>query len=197
MGDRRSTNRGRLRIIGGLWRGRKLQIVETPGLRPTPDRVRETLFNWLGAEIHGSHCLDLFSGSGALGLEALSRGAGHCVFIDTAGTAITAVRQHLDSLGCGTADAFPCDGLRWLQDTPTPKKAFDIVFLDPPFQQNLLAPACELLEARAWLAATAYIYLESSAREKTPSVPPGWELKREKQAGEVRYQLFVRSGEFV
>jgi 16S rRNA (guanine966-N2)-methyltransferase len=192
MSDSRSANQGRLRIIGGLWRGRKLQFVETPGLRPTPDRVRETLFNWLSAEIHGSRCLDLFSGSGALGLEALSRGAGHCVFIDTAGTAITAIRQHLDLLDCNSADTCQCDGLRWLQDTPIPDQAFDIVFLDPPFQQNLLAPACELLEARAWLAATAHIYLESGVREENPVVPPGWELKREKQAGEVRYQLFVR-----
>jgi 16S rRNA (guanine966-N2)-methyltransferase len=194
MGDRRSTNRGRLRIIGGLWRSRKLHIVETPGLRPTPDRVRETLFNWLSAETGGSRCLDLFSGSGALGLEALSRGAVHCVFIDTAGAAITAIRQHLDSLGCNSADTHQCDGLRWLQDTPTPEQAFDIVFLDPPFQQNLLAPACELLEARAWLAPAAHIYLESGAREETPKLPPGWTLKREKLAGEVRYQLFVRRG---
>ncbi len=192
MGDRRGANQGRLRIIGGLWRGRKLQFVESPGLRPTPDRVRETLFNWLGAEIHGSRCLDLFSGSGALGLEALSRGAGHCVFIDTAGTAITAIRQHLDKLDCNSADTSQCDSLRWLQDTPAPGQGFDIVFLDPPFQQNLLSRACELLEARAWLATTAQIYLESGAREETPVVPPSWELKREKQAGEVRYQLFVR-----
>ena len=194
MSDRRSANQGRLRIIGGQWRGRKLQFVETPGLRPTPDRVRETLFNWLSAEIHGSRCLDLFSGSGALGLEALSRGAGHCVFIDTAGTAITDIRPHLDKLDCNTADTCQCDGLRWLQDTPTPGQGFDIVFLDPPFQQNLLTSACELLEARAWLAPIAHIYLESGAREENPAVPPGWELKREKQAGEVRYQLFVRRG---
>jgi 16S rRNA (guanine966-N2)-methyltransferase len=194
MGDRRSTKRGRLRIIGGLWRGRKLQIVETPGLRPTPDRVRETLFNWLSAEIRGSRCLDLFSGSGALGLEALSRGAGYCAFIDTADAAITTLRQHLNSLDCTSADTHQCDGLRWLQDTPTPGQAFDIVFLDPPFQHNLLAPACELLESQAWLTPSAHIYLESGAREETPVVPAGWALKREKQAGEVRYQLFVREG---
>jgi 16S rRNA (guanine966-N2)-methyltransferase len=194
MGDRRGASRGRLRIIGGQWRGRKLQIVETPGLRPTPDRVRETQFNWLSAEIRGSRCLDLFSGSGALGLEALSRGAGHCVFIDTAAAAIAAIRHNLDTLACNSADAWQCDGLRWLQDTPTPKPPFDIVFLDPPFQQNLLVPACELLEAGAWLAPAAHIYLESGAREETTAVPPGWELKREKLAGEVRYQLFVRRG---
>ena len=194
MGDRRDTDKGRLRIIGGLWRGRKLQFVASPGLRPTPDRVRETLFNWLSAVIHGSRCLDLFSGSGALGLEALSRGAGHCVFIDSAGSAINAIRQHLDTLACSTADTCQCDGLHWLRENPSPGQAFDIVFLDPPFQQQLLAPACELLETRGWLAPSAHIYLESGAGEDTPAVPPGWELKREKQAGEVRYQLFVRRG---
>jgi 16S rRNA (guanine966-N2)-methyltransferase len=194
MGNRGSANQGRLRIIGGQWGGRKLQFVETPGLRPTPDRVRETLFNWLSAEIGGSRCLDLFSGSGALGLEALSRGAGYCMFIDSERIAITAIEQHLDKLACSTAETSQGDGLRWLQDTPIPGQAFDIVFLDPPFQHKLLAPACKLLESRAWLTPSAHIYLESGAREEIPVVPPGWTLKREKQAGEVRYQLFVREG---
>jgi 16S rRNA (guanine966-N2)-methyltransferase len=193
MVDRRSGKPGRLRIIGGQWRGRKLEFTESPGLRPTPDRVRETLFNWLSNDIVGARCLDLFSGSGALGLEALSRGAGHCRFIDSNSRTIDSLRQQLEILGCETAQTLAGDGLQWLRDSNTGAEPFDIIFLDPPFQQKLLVPACQLLEDRGWLADAAHIYLESGTQEATPAVPSSWELKREKKAGEVRYQLFVRA----
>jgi 16S rRNA (guanine966-N2)-methyltransferase len=190
MGGKHSEKSGQLRIIGGSWRGRRLLFPASPGLRPTPDRVRETLFNWLAPVIRGARCLDLFSGSGALGLEALSRGADYCIFIDSVKANTLSLEQHLRTLDCEAGQTHCGDTLRWL--TENPALPADIVFLDPPFGQSLLNPTCALLETAGWLAPGAHIYLESGRREPVPEVPGDWQLKREKQAGEVRYQLFVR-----
>ncbi len=184
---------GELRIIGGQWRGRKLRFPPLPGLRPSPDRVRETLFNWLAPEIAGARCLDLFAGSGALGLEALSRGAGYCQFVDSASAATQRIQQHLALLSCGDANASAANAAQWLRANPAQSAPFNIVFLDPPFRQNLLGECCGLLESEHWLAPDALIYLEAGADEALPTLPSNWSVHRDKKAGQVAYRLFRRS----
>jgi 16S rRNA (guanine966-N2)-methyltransferase len=185
---------GELRIIGGAWRGRKLRFPELPGLRPSPNRVRETLFNWLSPELSGAHCLDLFAGSGALGLEALSRGAASCWFIDSAGAASRQIQQHLATLQCSTGHAITADTTAWLKAKPAAAPTFHLIFLDPPFRQGLLNDCCALLEQNNWLSANALIYLESAADEALPALPANWLLHRDKRAGQVAYRLFRRQG---
>lgn len=180
--------RSQLRIIGGQWRGRKLWFNAAPGLRPTPDRVRETLFNWLAAEINGAQCLDLFAGSGALGLEALSRGAQHCTFIDSSPAVIGAISEQLVTLGAtDVATCTICSAQKYLGKA---EQAFNIVFLDPPFAQDLIAPAVQALLQHELLAEDALVYVETHAAESAPVVPDKWQLHREKQAGDVVYRLF-------
>ncbi len=192
MAKRRTGENGSLRIIGGQWRGRKLPFECAEGLRPTPDRVRETLFNWLMAELPGARCLDLFAGSGALGLEALSRGARSCQFVDSSATAADNIRRHLATLQVEPAQCLRTTAAEYLQREVALQTAFDIVFLDPPFNQELLPDICDRLEQRGWLADSALVYIESATREAAPLVPPCWHLHRDKSTGEVRYQLFVR-----
>ena len=196
MAARRGGDSGQLRIIGGRWRGRKFRFRAAPGLRPTPDRVRETLFNWLAPDIAGARCLDLFAGSGALGLEALSRGAAGVCFVDRHANSLRQIDQHLHALQADNAECRNEDALQWLE-RGNAGAAWDIVFLDPPFDEGLLEPAARLLEAGNWLAADALVYLEAGVRETAPELPPNWELHREKTAGDVRFSLFVRSGQFV
>ena len=181
---------GHLRIIGGQWRSRKLGFPEAPGLRPTPDRVRETLFNWLAAHIEGAKVLDAFTGSGALYLEALSRGASMALALDANATAISSLRHNLDLLGCATGQLLQSDALKYLE-TQTPS-AFDMVFLDPPFHQNLLPATCMLLEEKGWLAERAWIYTESETPPSALQMPATWRLHREKKAGQVYYSLWQR-----
>jgi len=150
---------GQLRIIGGEWRSRRFGFPDADGLRPTPDRVRETLFNWLAPYISGARVLDPFTGSGALYLEALSRGASMALALDLNANAIASLRKHLDTLKCGQGQLLQSDALRYLETQPA--TAFDVVFLDPPFNRNLLLPACELLEGKGWLSAHAWVYTES------------------------------------
>jgi 16S rRNA (guanine966-N2)-methyltransferase len=179
-----------LRIIGGRWRGRKLRFPQSAAIRPTPDRVRETLFNWLAAATPGARCLDLFAGSGALGLEALSRGAAHVTFVEQDEAAARELRARLAEWGAGDAHVVRGDAVRYLGGTARP---FDIVFLDPPFASDLLARAAALLEERQWLRGGALIYLECAAREGLPALPQGWQTLKAKQAGEVGYYLFARA----
>lgn len=187
---------GQLRIIGGQWRGRKLRFPTLDGLRPTPDRVRETLFNWLAPHICDADCLDLFCGSGALGLEALSRGARHCSFVDHARQAIDTVNEHLQILQCDDADCIRSPADSFLS-TASQRQAFNIVFLDPPYGAGLVTGIAQLLESGQWLRPESRVYVESSAHGQQPELPDNWQLQREKVAGDVRYQLFVRLGEFV
>ena len=178
-----------LRIIGGTWRGRKLRFPAAAAIRPTPDRVRETLFNWLGAAVRGAHCLDLFAGSGALGLEALSRGAARVEFIEQDVAAARALGALLQDWQARDAQVVRADALDYLGGAAHP---LDIVFLDPPFAAPLLQQAAALLEQRHWLKARALIYVECAAREGLPPLPPSWQPLKAKQAGEVGYHLFTR-----
>ncbi|MGV8921429.1 MAG: 16S rRNA (guanine(966)-N(2))-methyltransferase RsmD [Pseudomonas sp.] len=181
---------GQLRIIGGQWRSRRLTFPDAPGLRPTPDRVRETLFNWLAPIIEGASVLDLFAGSGALYLEALSRGASKALALDSSAAAIASLKQNLTALECTNGQVLHTDALRHLENQPG--EPFDVVFLDPPFHQGLLASACALLEARGWLADEAWIYTESEMQPSTTGLPGSWRLHREKKAGQVYYALWQR-----
>ncbi|WP_095156353.1 16S rRNA (guanine(966)-N(2))-methyltransferase RsmD [Pseudomonas sp. Irchel 3E13] len=184
------TGPGQLRIIAGEWRSRRLSFPSAPGLRPTPDRVRETVFNWLAPYIAGAKVLDAFTGSGALYLEALSRGAGDSVALDSNPAAIANLRQNLELLRCPRGQVIQSDAQRYLQGEP--KLAFDVVFLDPPFHQDLLTTTCALLEERNWLAERAWIYTESENRPSTLNLPGNWRLHREQKAGQVHYALWER-----
>ena len=161
-----------LRIIGGEWGSRKLSFPDAPGLRPTPDRVRETLFNWLAPYVAGAKVLDPFAGSGALFLEALSRGAAMGQALDASNIAVASIKEHLGTLRCTTGQIQTADALRYLEtQTAT---AYDLVFLDPPFNQNLLPAVCKLLEERQWLAENAWVYTEKRVRAVDPG--PAGEL---------------------
>ncbi len=179
-----------LRIIGGTWRGRRFRFPPSPEIRPTPDRVRETLFNWLGGRICAARCLDLFAGSGALGLEALSRGASEVCFVERDLAATRELRARLTEWGAKGARVEHAEALQFLRG---PSGPFDVVFLDPPFAGGLLRSAAELLERNHWLAQEALIYVECAAREGLPSLSPSWSVVKAKQAGEVGYHLLTRS----
>ncbi len=183
---------GQLRIIGGEWRGRKLLFPAVTDLRPTPDRVRETLFNWLQMQIAGSRCLDLFSGSGALGLESLSRGAREVVMVEQDRSAAAQIRQHLHTLNCRDGSVESSDAMGFLGATGT---RFEIVFLDPPYRLNVLTQCCQLLEQNGWLSDNALIYLEDNAKNGTPTLPANWQLLHSKKAGDVGYHLAQRQGD--
>ena len=181
---------GQLRIIGGEWRSRRLSFPDGPGLRPTPDRVRETLFNWLAPYVAGAKVLDAFAGSGALYLEALSRGATTAVALDSNPAAIASLKQNLETLRCAKGQVLQSDALRYLQNPAS--TTFDLVFLDPPFHQNLLVETCALLEERQWLAERSWIYTESETPPSSLQLPSNWRLHREKKAGQVYYALWQR-----
>lgn len=175
----------RLRIIAGRWRGVPIAFPPRAELRPTPDRVRETLFNWLQPVILGARCLDLFAGSGALGFEALSRGAAHVVFVDRDRD----VTRHLATLASQlrTTDATieMADATAFLEREP---QTFDIVFLDPPYASNALADVCRRL-AGGWVAPGGHVYLEAPADTGLPTLPATWSVHRTKRAGQVGYHL--------
>jgi 16S rRNA (guanine966-N2)-methyltransferase len=187
-----SQGQGQLRIIGGEWRSRRLSFPDAPGLRPTPDRVRETLFNWLAPYIEGARVLDAFTGSGALVLEALSRGAENAVALDSNPAAIANLKHNLELLRCPRGQILQTDALRYLQGPA--KQQFDLVFLDPPFHQDLLANTCSLLEQGQWLREQAWVYTESEAAPSSLAMPGNWRLHREKKTGQVHYALWQRAG---
>lgn len=179
---------GQLRIIGGSWRGRKLSFPAAEGLRPTGDRVRETLFNWLAPHVHGARCADLFTGSGALGLEALSRGAAHCDFLDTSPAAIARLREHLTTLQAG--ERGHCHTLSAQQFLSSASGNYDIVFIDPPFRAALVAPTCAALDVAGVLGPQSLVYIESAANEPPAEVPSHWLLHRDKSTSGVAYRLY-------
>ncbi|MBU6469666.1 MAG: 16S rRNA (guanine(966)-N(2))-methyltransferase RsmD [Gammaproteobacteria bacterium] len=181
--------RNQFRIIGGQWRRRRLGFPDLPGIRPSPDRVRETLFNWLRDVVPGALCLDLFAGSGALGLEALSRGAASVLFVDREPRVIEALRAHRDALHATGSELLRSDALAFLQGRA---QEFDIVFLDPPFDSPLLASSAVALEQGGWLAERAHVYMEYP-HGACPALPTGWEFIRESRAGRVGFGL-VRRG---
>ena len=181
-----------IRIIGGEHRGRKLRFPDVKGLRPTADRVRETLFNWLQASLPGAACLDLFAGSGALGLEAISRGAAALVCCEQSAAAARNLQENIRLLGLqDRAVVKRMDARRLLQQSPG--QLFDIVFVDPPFAAGLLSQICLQLEQSECLAPNAYIYLEQDSSHPWPDLPSNWLLLRETTAGQAVCRLFQRA----
>ena len=184
-----SKHTSQLRIIGGQWRGRKLSIPDIDGLRPTGDRIRETLFNWLAADIPESTCLDLFSGSGALALECLSRGAAHVTLLEQHPQAYRTLKQHCHTLQTKHADVIEADCLAWLEQTKVEPHSIDIAFIDPPFSLDLWQRTIDLLAQSQLLKNNARVYVETP-RNTLLHTPASWTLHKEKQAGQVCYRLF-------
>lgn len=180
---------GRIRIIGGHLRNSRLDVPALPGLRPTAERVRETLFNWLAPVIAGARCLDLCAGTGALGIEALSRGAARTQFVEREPRAAQALRDNLARLKVQGGDVATADAAAYLHGAA---QTYDVVFLDPPFALDLWAALARQLEEGGWLAPAAWIYVESP-RSAVPALPATWRPHREGQAGEVRYALYRRA----
>ncbi|MDD4915545.1 MAG: 16S rRNA (guanine(966)-N(2))-methyltransferase RsmD [Methylococcales bacterium] len=179
----------RLRIIGGEWRSRQIVFADAPGLRPTPARVRETLFNWLRFDVANSRCLDLFAGSGALGFEAASRGAKRVVQVENNPKVSQKLRENIALLAAGQMTVATQDASQYLQGVA---ECFDLVFMDPPFAQSLVQPSCHLLEQNGWLADNAKIYIEAERQFDPVGMPAGWRLHKHKTAGEVGFYLFQR-----
>jgi 16S rRNA (guanine966-N2)-methyltransferase len=181
------TRPGRLRIVAGKWRSRVLDVADVPGLRPTAERIRETLFNWLAPTLPGARCLDLFAGTGALGFEALSRGASEVVFVDKSPVAVRALEVSAERLAATGADIRQGDAVDFLRRKPT--RRFDIVFLDPPFAADSLEDLCRLLSEKPLLAEDAFIYLEEDRAKPEVELPSGWVRLKSRTAGNVRYSL--------
>ena len=165
-----------VRIVAGTWRGRRVPFLPVPGLRPTPDRVRETLFNWLQRSVVGARCLDLYAGTGALAFEALSRGAVSAVLVEQDPRVVRQLREVTGVLGATQARVVEGDARAFLKGSAEP---FDLVFLDPPFALGALTELCTLLADGGWLAPAALIYLEQSVRDAPTDLPQGWRVVRE------------------
>ncbi len=182
-----------LRIISGEWRSRKLQIVDAQGMRPTPDRIRETLFNWLQNDIHGARCLDLFAGSGALGLEALSRGATNVIFIEKNKAVAKQLNTNIQLLKSGSSiksNVINTNALDYLATLPlVEQNAFDIIFLDPPYHQGLLEVSINLLKNKKLMDSNTLIYLEHETEESFDWSNYGFEILKETSAGQVKSLL--------
>ncbi|MDN6180858.1 MAG: 16S rRNA (guanine(966)-N(2))-methyltransferase RsmD [Halomonas subglaciescola] len=184
---------GKLRIIGGEFRRRQLPVPDLPGLRPTPERVRETLFNWLGQTLGATRVLDVFAGTGALGIEALSRGADRVVFVEQDARAAAQLGQNLDALKTRSGQVVRQDARAFLEHLPAGEEPFDLVLLDPPFHQGLIDACCEALETGGWLAPDALIYVEAEST-LTPIVPAHWQPYRHTRAGDTTARLYQRDG---
>lgn len=182
----KSSQTSKLRIIGGEWRSRQLPIPNAEGLRPTTDRVRETLFNWLNFEIPGARCLDLFCGSGALGFESLSRGAKECTFVELDRAVATQIKTNLNTLNATNAAVFNMDAKAFLAQPPQP---YDVVYLDPPFRKGLLDLVLPLLE-NGWIKPQGYVYIERESEKPLVNLPDAWHLEKEKVAGQLTYSLY-------
>jgi 16S rRNA (guanine966-N2)-methyltransferase len=176
-----------VRIIGGQWRSRRLAFPPIPGLRPTPDRVRETLFNWLAPHIHGARCLDVFAGSGAMGFEALSRGAGHAVLLDASRPVVDGLLKNAQLLKTTHTEICCVDSLKYLAQKPS--EPFDIIFLDPPYSLHLIEPCLKLLSNNAFLKPTTLIYVEDN--QPIPEIP-GFKKHKESKASSVYCALLVQ-----
>jgi len=185
----RSGAAGQIRIIGGQWRGRKLPVPDSAGLRPTTDRVRETLFNWLAADIQQAKCLDCYAGSGALGLEALSRHAASATLLELERPVAQQLEKNLATLGAKSGRVVNTNTLQFLAQKGDEHQ---LVFIDPPFRQGLLEKTTQLLESNGWLSDGALVYVEREVEQGIPPVPVNWQLHREKIAGQVAYRLYIR-----
>lgn len=183
--SRNDKAKGELRIIGGQWRGRRLKFSPQEGLRPTLDRYRETLFNWLMHDTEGARCLDLFAGSGALGLEALSRGASHVDFVDNSSVSCQNIRQHLQTLQCKNGRVHQTKAAEWLKEAKAKQDqnpGYDLIFLDPPFNEDLLQNTCYLLEYKGFIKPHTLIYLEAEPQFNRLTLPSNWQVNKHKQS---------------
>jgi 16S rRNA (guanine966-N2)-methyltransferase len=180
--------KNRLRLIAGTWRGRRLPFAPVPGLRPTPDRVRETLFNWLSPVIREARCLDLFAGSGALGFEAASRGAAEVILVDNHAVVVHSLQHQVEALGARQVSVVQAGCSRYLDGQA---HTMDIVFLDPPYHENLLPGCIEQLESGGWLANEAWVYIETG-QDIELELPGNWETYRSKSTGHVFSRLIRR-----
>lgn len=182
--------KSKLRVIAGEWRSRQIIFEDTPGLRPTPARVRETLFNWLQHDVVASDCLDLFSGSGVLGFEAASRDAKSVVMVESNQQACRLIKENKLKLPANQVDIIQADVFRFLAGDAKP---FNLIFLDPPFAHNISQQCCHWLEDKGWLAPDAKIYVEVESNLALDDMPVNWTCLKSKKAGEVGYYLFGRS----
>lgn len=188
--NKKQIKSGFIRLISGKWRGKKLPVKDIAGLRPTTDRNKETLFNWLMHDIRDANCLDCFSGSGSLAFEALSRGAKNAVLLERDKQAAQQLRENLSSLQADNVKVIETDSITYLQQQA--QQQFDIVFIDPPFNKGLLQPCSVFLEENRYLAPSALIYIEMEAQLSALELPSNWQLLKEKRAGQVIYQLYLR-----
>ena len=181
---------GRVRIVGGSLRNSRIAVADAAGLRPTPERVRETLFNWLAPVIAGARCLDLYAGTGALGIEAISRGAAEVVFVERDRALADALRANLARLKVSNARVDQREALSWLraEHIPSGRERYDVVFVDPPFSAHAWDEVLAAIEAGGRLAPQGFVYVESP-HDVVPAVPASWTLHREGRAGDVRYAL--------
>ncbi|MCE2573874.1 16S rRNA (guanine(966)-N(2))-methyltransferase RsmD [Motilimonas eburnea] len=185
-----SSKSGQIRIIAGQWRGRKLPVKDLEGLRPTTDRVKETVFNWLAMDVRDTNCLDCFSGSGSLGLEALSRYAASALLLERDKSAAKQLQTNFDTVKASNGKVVCTDTLAFLAQPA--QQEFDLVFVDPPFRKGLLEPCCESLENNGWLSENALIYVEREKELTQPNLPSNWTLIKDKTAGQVIYQVYQR-----
>jgi 16S rRNA (guanine966-N2)-methyltransferase len=183
------SNKGSIRIIAGTYRGRKLPVLMAEGLRPTTDRVKETVFNWLMPYIQDSVCLDCFAGSGGLGFEALSRGAGQVSFVELNKLAVQQLQENQRLLKVTNTSVIQSDALSFIKSNTT---KFDVVFLDPPFRKGFVEQAAQLLNDNS-LANNALIYVEMESEQNEQQIPINWQLLKEKVAGQVVYRLYQKN----
>ena len=181
---------GTVRIIGGKWRGTRLSVGDLPGLRPSGDRIRETLFNWLQPHIQGARCVDLFAGSGVLGLEAASRGAAEVVLVEKSRQAAVNIREGLKRLNPDHVEVIEADAINWLSTCGS--ESIDIVFIDPPFGSDLETCALELLTVGDYVVPGGFAYVETDCKTPAMALTSGWEVVKEKALGEVRMQLLKK-----
>lgn len=190
--NKTSLRRGaqQLRIIGGDWRSRRIQFADAPGLRPTMDKVRETVFNWLQWDIEGKLILDCFAGSGALGYEALSRGAKEVTFLEFNAAATRCIKESLESFNADNAQVHQTDAIAWLAqpDQQTQLEQYDVIFLDPPFGRDLLKPAVEIIAEKAQVGCLVYVEVEANA--DLSCIPANWLETKRKDAKEFSFMLF-------
>jgi len=193
----RSNKRGKCRIIAGKWRGRILKFDDADGLRPTTDRIRETVFNWLQVDLPNSHCLDCFAGSGVLGFEAISRGADEVIFIEQNKQTVNNLKKSARMLLTNEQQVVVehRDALSWLRSVKADKSLasyFDLVFLDPPFHSDLLSESCRLLDDSGCLAKEAIIYVEHELNANV-EIPENWRCLKDKSSGQVTYQILTNT----
>jgi 16S rRNA (guanine966-N2)-methyltransferase len=186
--SRKSIKGGFIRLISGKWRGKRLPVKDIEGLRPTTDRTKETLFNWLMHDINNANCLDCFSGSGSLAFEALSRFAKKVTILEKDKSVVKQLQENLAVLDVDNAKVIEGDALNYLKQAAT--EQYDIIFIDPPFNKGLIQPCCDALQSNGYLATGALIYIEREVELTDLNFPNSWMLLKEKSTGQVTYQLY-------